>query len=304
MAMLDCAAAERLIRAHVVETPVVRCGWFSTASGARGVSQARESAGDGLLQAAWRYAQAALADAPRQRAASSPLPAVAITRRPLRRPRRGSAWSRKSSCRRRSIRAAREDRALGATVRSSRATHCSPSRRRVARVSAPAASTFRLTTISPSSPARARFGGAVASITASRGGVRRRRRRRADQRHRRASEGGFAPHRGRRLLARQLAAMFECLRAGRVIAVEEKPTVSVSTAGGLEDGAVTLSLCREVIDRSVLVSEEEILDSLRRSYRDDGQLVEGAAGVPSPRFARSRGITRARRSRLCSVAGT
>jgi threonine dehydratase len=80
------------------------------------------------------------------------------------------------------------------------------------------------------------------------------------------------------------AAMFECMRAGRVIDVEEKPTVSVSTAGGVEEGAVTLPLCQEVIDRSVLVSEAEILDSLRRVYREDGQLVEGAAGVAVAAF--------------------
>lgn len=80
------------------------------------------------------------------------------------------------------------------------------------------------------------------------------------------------------------AAMFECMRAGRVIDVKEKPTVSVSTAGGVEEGAVTLSLCLEVIDRSVLVTEQEILDSLRRVYRDDGQLLEGAAGVAVAAF--------------------
>ena len=83
---------------------------------------------------------------------------------------------------------------------------------------------------------------------------------------------------------RNSPALYECMRAGRVIQVEERPTLSVSTAGGLEDEAITLPLCREVIDRSVLVSEEEILDSLRRLYREDGQLVEGAAGVAVAAF--------------------
>ena len=36
--------------------------------------------------------------------------------------------------------------------------------------------------------------------------------------------------------------------------------------------------------RSVLVTEQEILDSLRRVYRDDGQLLEGAAGVAVAAF--------------------
>jgi threonine dehydratase len=83
---------------------------------------------------------------------------------------------------------------------------------------------------------------------------------------------------------RNSPALYECIRAGRVIEVEEQPTLSVSTAGGVEENAITLPLCRDVIDRSVLVSEAEILDSLRRLYREDGQLVEGAAAVPVAAF--------------------
>jgi threonine dehydratase len=83
---------------------------------------------------------------------------------------------------------------------------------------------------------------------------------------------------------RNAPALYECLRAGRVIEVEEQPTLSVSTAGGVEEGAITLPLCCEVISRSVLVSEAEILDSLRRLYREDGQLVEGAAAVAVAAF--------------------
>jgi threonine dehydratase len=83
---------------------------------------------------------------------------------------------------------------------------------------------------------------------------------------------------------RNSRALYECIRAGRIVEVEERPTLSVSTAGGVETNAVTLPLCSEVIDRSVLVSEEEILDSLRRLYREDQLLVEGAAGVPVAAF--------------------
>src|SRR5262245_12638110 len=83
---------------------------------------------------------------------------------------------------------------------------------------------------------------------------------------------------------RNSRALYECIRAGRIIEVDEQPTLSVSTAGGVEENAVTLSLCSEVIDRSVLVSEDEILDSLRTLYREDQQLVEGAAAVPVAAF--------------------
>ena len=69
------------------------------------------------------------------------------------------------------------------------------------------------------------------------------------------------------------------LRAGRIVEVEDKPTLSTSTAGGLEPGAITFPLAQQVIDRCVLVSEEEILDSLRQFYAEEECVVEGAAGV-------------------------
>jgi threonine dehydratase len=78
--------------------------------------------------------------------------------------------------------------------------------------------------------------------------------------------------------------LFECLRVGEIIEFEEQPTLSASTAGGVEEGAVTLPLCQRVIDRSLLVTEEEIFDSLRQVYRKDGQLVEGAAAVAVAAF--------------------
>src|SRR5690242_3859033 len=51
--------------------------------------------------------------------------------------------------------------------------------------------------------------------------------------------------------------MFECMRAGRVVDVPELPTLSESTAGGLEPESVTLEVCRHVVDRAVFVSEDE-----------------------------------------------
>lgn len=84
-------------------------------------------------------------------------------------------------------------------------------------------------------------------------------------------------------------ALYECLRAGRIIEVPEKPTLSVSTAGGIEGGAVTLDIARQVIDRSVLVTEQQILDAARRTWREDGQLIEGAAAVAVAGFIQSDG---------------
>jgi len=73
--------------------------------------------------------------------------------------------------------------------------------------------------------------------------------------------------------------MHECLRAGRVVEVAERPTLSESTAGGLESGSVTLELCKAAIDRSVLVTEDEILKAMRWMLENEHWLIEGAAGV-------------------------
>src|ERR1035438_1714223 len=78
--------------------------------------------------------------------------------------------------------------------------------------------------------------------------------------------------------------LHECLRAGRVIAVPEQPTVSESTAGGLEPDSVTLPVCQEVIDTSVFVSETEIRSALGLGRETEHWLIEGAAAVAVAAF--------------------
>jgi threonine dehydratase len=81
--------------------------------------------------------------------------------------------------------------------------------------------------------------------------------------------------------------MYECIRAGRIVDVQEQPTLSESTAGGLEPESVTLDVCRRVIDRSVLVTEQEILDSMRFMLEAEHWVVEGAAGVAVAAFRKT-----------------
>jgi len=87
------------------------------------------------------------------------------------------------------------------------------------------------------------------------------------------------------------AVLFESLKAGRIIEAPEKPTLSESTAGGVEPGSITFELSREVMHRGVLVSEEEILHAMRRG-QSYGWAMEGASGVAlaayfkeAPRYA-------------------
>ncbi len=73
--------------------------------------------------------------------------------------------------------------------------------------------------------------------------------------------------------------MLRCMEAGRIVDVPEHPTLSESTAGGLESESVTLPLCRAVIDRGMLVEEAGILAAMRLLLHTEHWLVEGAAGV-------------------------
>ena len=72
--------------------------------------------------------------------------------------------------------------------------------------------------------------------------------------------------------------LYECIRAGRIFDAPESKTLSESTAGGVEEGSITFDLCREVMHRGVLVTEEEILDAMRWGHAQ-GWAVEGASGV-------------------------
>ena len=73
--------------------------------------------------------------------------------------------------------------------------------------------------------------------------------------------------------------MYHCMDAGRMIEVPERETLSDGTAGNLEEGSITLPICRKVIDHRVLVSEEEIKTAMKHLAAHERWMVEGAAGV-------------------------
>lgn len=75
------------------------------------------------------------------------------------------------------------------------------------------------------------------------------------------------------------AAMAASVRAGQVVDVDARPTISDGTAGGVEEGSVTLPLCRELVDDWILVEEPDIRAALRFMIDTEHQLIEGAAAV-------------------------
>ncbi|HEY8461085.1 MAG TPA: threonine/serine dehydratase [Blastocatellia bacterium] len=83
-------------------------------------------------------------------------------------------------------------------------------------------------------------------------------------------------------------ALYECLRAGRIIEVPEEPTISESTAGGVEEGSITLPLCQKLIDDYSLVSEAEIVEAMRLIFDEERWIIEGSAGVAVAAYLKER----------------
>lgn len=73
--------------------------------------------------------------------------------------------------------------------------------------------------------------------------------------------------------------MAESIKAGRLLEMESKPTLSDATAGGIEPGAVTFEFCQKWVDDYILVSESEIKNALLTLFKTQQLLAEGAAGV-------------------------
>ena len=75
------------------------------------------------------------------------------------------------------------------------------------------------------------------------------------------------------------AVMQHSVAAGQIIEEESLDTLSDGTAGGVEPGAMTFALVRDLVDRYVDVSEAEIIAAMRLFMEHHHMMIEGAAGV-------------------------
>ena len=73
--------------------------------------------------------------------------------------------------------------------------------------------------------------------------------------------------------------MARSLEAGEILDLPSEPTLSDGTAGGIEPDAITFELCGELIDETVLVSEDRIAAAMRQYIDAYDEPIEGAAGV-------------------------
>lgn len=88
------------------------------------------------------------------------------------------------------------------------------------------------------------------------------------------------------------AVMAKSVAAGRILDLPSERTLSDGTAGGVEPGAMTFDICRELADEFILVDEDEISAAMREFIVAEGETIEGAAGVAIAAMLRSAATVR------------
>lgn len=98
---------------------------------------------------------------------------------------------------------------------------------------------------------------------------------------------------------RNSAVMYDSVVAGEIVKSKVCETLADGSAGQVEEGALTLPLCREVVDAWAVVDEEEIAAAVREVFVKERKVIEGAAGLAVAGFRRD---VRWREENFCEVA--
>jgi threonine dehydratase len=73
--------------------------------------------------------------------------------------------------------------------------------------------------------------------------------------------------------------MTAALEAGRIIEIEEQPTIADGCAGNIEPESMTFPIIQRFVDGILLVSEDSIRTAMARVAREDHLMIEGSAAV-------------------------
>lgn len=73
--------------------------------------------------------------------------------------------------------------------------------------------------------------------------------------------------------------MTASLAAGHIVEIEEGETIAEAVAGGIEPGSITFPLCRELLDRILLVDEPLIKKAMSLVLDHHQKMVEGAGAL-------------------------
>jgi threonine dehydratase len=78
----------------------------------------------------------------------------------------------------------------------------------------------------------------------------------------------------------QGAAMYESLRQGHPVEVDEHPSLADSLGGGIGlDNRYTFSMVRDLVDDVRIVPESRIAEAMRYLYQQEGWVAEGAGAI-------------------------
>ncbi|KXH45156.1 threonine dehydratase catabolic [Colletotrichum simmondsii] len=100
----------------------------------------------------------------------------------------------------------------------------------------------------------------------------------------------FAPHvKIYGVAATNSQALAESIRAGKVVETDHLPTLAEAVAGGMDEDSITLPLAKEVVDRVIGCSEEEIAGAMRKIAVEENMVVEGAAALALAGFEKVKG---------------
>lgn len=76
------------------------------------------------------------------------------------------------------------------------------------------------------------------------------------------------------------AAMHACLKAGRIVEVEEKPTLADALQGNIGlNNRFTFAMTKTLIDEFVTVSEDQITEAIHHAYWHERLILEGSGSV-------------------------
>jgi threonine dehydratase len=73
--------------------------------------------------------------------------------------------------------------------------------------------------------------------------------------------------------------MERALHAGRLVEIGIEPTLADGLAANIQAGSITFDLARQVVDEMILVTEEEIAESVRLAFHELHLALEGSAVV-------------------------
>ncbi len=90
-------------------------------------------------------------------------------------------------------------------------------------------------------------------------------------------------------LPQNSAVMYESIKAGKIVDMESKPTLSDGSAGGIEPNSITFGLCQRYVDHFILVNEDEITHAISFMLEKHHMVIEGAAGVTVAAFLKEKG---------------